>query len=289
MQFMNKYKTGVCVFFFMGFFVFFPLLASEKGRNLFTQQCNSCHTIGMGRLIGPDLKGIREKHSEKWLIEFVRSAKRMVEKKDSHALALVAEYGVIMPNSHLSDEEIREIFQYIEEEERILFEKKAAKKKLHVKEKWQQPIDFSHKLHAGDYRVPCLYCHFGAAKSRHAGIPPVNVCLNCHSQIKVTSPEVQKLHQAMAEKKPLTWFKRHDLPDHVYFNHSFHVGAGLKCQTCHGKIQTMEKPTPIQITMGWCIKCHRESEKLGEKRLENVGLPHHRDLTTKLDCARCHH
>jgi hypothetical protein len=123
----------------------------------------------------------------------------------------------------------------------------------------EQPIAFSHKLHAGDNKVACLYCHFAATKSRHAGIPPANVCMNCHGILRKETAELAKLKEAVAQGRPIEWIKIHNLPDFVYFNHSQHVLSSVACQECHGPVETMvrvrqEKP----LTMGWCLDCHKQ-------------------------------
>ena len=122
----------------------------------------------------------------------------------------------------------------------------------------EQPIAFSHKLHAGDNEIACLYCHFAATKSRHAGIPPANVCMNCHTILRKETVEIAKLKEAVAQNRPIEWIKVHNLPDFVYFNHSQHVLSSVACRECHGLVETMtrvrqEKP----LTMGWCLDCHR--------------------------------
>lgn len=159
-----------------------------------------------------------------------------------------------------------------------------------------QPINFSHKTHAGDNKIQCLYCHFGAETSRHAGIPPVNVCLNCHNKIKTESPEIQKIQRAVAEKKPIEWIKVHNLPDFVYFNHSQHVIAGVSCQSCHGPVESMSRMRQANtLTMGWCIGCHRER---GIQPPPGHGdtLPEELDMEKQprlfesgRDCAKCHY
>jgi len=123
----------------------------------------------------------------------------------------------------------------------------------------EQPIAFSHKLHAGDNQIACLYCHFAATKSRHAGIPPANVCMNCHGILRKETAELAKLKEAVAQGRPIEWIKVHNLPDFVYFNHSQHVLSSVACRDCHGPVETMarvrqEKP----LTMGWCLDCHRQ-------------------------------
>ncbi len=131
----------------------------------------------------------------------------------------------------------------------------------------EQPIKFSHKIHAGTNQINCLYCHASAEKSKAASIPSVNVCMNCHKAVQEgRSPEgtaeIAKILDAYNNNTPIKWVKIHNLPDHVYFNHSQHVKAGnIECQTCHGPIETMEKVAQFSsLSMGWCINCHRETE-----------------------------
>jgi hypothetical protein len=160
-----------------------------------------------------------------------------------------------------------------------------------------QPIAFSHRLHAGELQVQCLYCHSGAERSRHAGIPAANVCMNCHRFVSTTmgavraedelarkqnrapsrivSSEIQRLYDAVgfnpanpqqsaAGQKPIAWVKVHNLPDFVYFDHRPHVNAGAACQTCHGPVETMERVRQVpDLSMGWCVNCHRGLNRAG--------------------------
>lgn len=137
-----------------------------------------------------------------------------------------------------------------------------------------QPIAFSHALHAGEYQISCTYCHYGAERGRHAGVPAASICMNCHTQVKKDSPEVQKVAQAVSSGTPLRWVKVHRLPDFAYFNHASHVTTGgLKCQTCHGPVETMVRlKQEGPMSMGWCLDCHRET--VGGDPPE--------------DCAACH-
>jgi hypothetical protein len=150
-----------------------------------------------------------------------------------------------------------------------------------------QPIYYSHKVHAGTNQISCLYCHGGAQDSKHANIPSVNVCMNCHMAISEYkgepiiredgvqvngTEEIQKLYAYAGWNpdfkkydkpgQPIQWVKVHNLPDHVYFNHSQHVKVGKQqCQTCHGAIQEMPEVYQFtELSMGWCINCHRESK-----------------------------
>ena len=159
-----------------------------------------------------------------------------------------------------------------------------------------QPIYYSHKVHAGTNQISCLYCHGGSQDSKQASIPSVNVCMNCHKGINKYegeklvrengvavdgTEEIQKLYSyagwnSTAKKynddkngdgipdgaHPIEWTKIHNLPDHVYFNHSQHIKVGKQqCQTCHGNIQEMDEVAQFSnLSMGWCINCHRESK-----------------------------
>jgi hypothetical protein len=141
-----------------------------------------------------------------------------------------------------------------------------------------QPIAFSHKLHAGDSKIPCLYCHFGARTSRHAGIPPSNVCMNCHRMLAKQSTDLERLKESIDQRRPIAWIKVHNLPDFVYFNHSRHTVAGVECQACHGRVEAMariEQQAPL--TMGWCIQCHRSRQRDPHVPADN------------LDCGKCHY
>ncbi len=184
-----------------------------------------------------------------------------------------------------------------------------------------QPIKFSHKIHAGDNEIACQYCHNTVEKSRHAGIPSVNVCMNCHKGITKTAnagseKEIGKIYAAAgfdvasgkyddSKTNPLTWLKVHNLPDHVYFNHSQHVVVGkLDCANCHGdvkKMTTVEQRAPL--TMKWCIECHRKTEvamegnayydrlhkALKEKYKGHYDVKFTVDKIGGLECAKCHY
>ena len=124
-----------------------------------------------------------------------------------------------------------------------------------------QPIPFSHKLHAGDNQIPCLYCHVNADKGRHATVPSLNVCMNCHSVVKTDSPYIQQIKEHFEKGIPMEWTKVHDQPDFVFFNHRPHIARGVACETCHGDVKTMEKIEQVEtLHMGFCIDCHRENK-----------------------------
>ncbi len=178
----------------------------------------------------------------------------------------------------------------------------------------EQPIAFSHRLHAGELLIDCLYCHHGAEKSRHAGIPSADVCMNCHQFVtatwgavraeddlaqeedrkpeRIVSGELQKLYDALAldetlkrdperESSPIEWIKVHTVPDFVFFDHRPHVSAGVACQRCHGPVETMERMRQAEsLSMGWCVNCHRQVRQTG------VGG---QSVNPSIDCVACHY
>jgi hypothetical protein len=129
-----------------------------------------------------------------------------------------------------------------------------------------QPIKFSHKIHAGDNQIDCRYCHFTADFSLSGGIPSNNVCLNCHGVIRngtnSGSFEINKIHRAEKTGEPVRWICIHKLPDHSFFSHAQHVNvAGLDCAECHGAVEEMHIVRQVEdLSMGWCLDCHRETK-----------------------------
>ena len=132
-----------------------------------------------------------------------------------------------------------------------------------------QPIKYSHKLHAGDLAIDCRYCHAYVERGPHAGVPATQVCMNCHHQVRKDSPLLEPLRKTWtdaADKTPLAWKRIHKLPDFAYFDHSAHVGVGvgenraaIGCETCHGRIDTMEVVKQAQpLSMAWCLDCHSD-------------------------------
>ncbi|MBI4950060.1 MAG: cytochrome c3 family protein [Deltaproteobacteria bacterium] len=124
-----------------------------------------------------------------------------------------------------------------------------------------QPINFSHKIHAGDNQIPCQYCHIYAERSRVSGVPNVKRCMGCHQIIKTDSPEIQKVASYWDKKEPIPWVKVYNLPDHVYFPHKRHVRAGVDCKNCHGDVASMARIEKVSsLQMGWCLSCHTKRE-----------------------------
>ncbi len=189
-----------------------------------------------------------------------------------------------------------------------------------------QPIHYSHRIHAGSNGIDCKYCHSAARVSKNAGIPSLNICMNCHKNIAEVSDttataehskafydgEIQKLYTAVGwdqatqkytgKTQPVKWVRIHNLPDFVYFNHSQHVTvAGVECQTCHGPVQTYEVMKQFSpLTMGWCVDCHRKTDvkmegneyytKIHEELSKKYGVD---KLTAAqmggLECGKCHY
>ena len=165
----------------------------------------------------------------------------------------------------------------------------------------KQPIAFSHKLHAGEMKINCAYCHTGVFKGKQSGIPSANICMNCHNTIKRESPEIQKIYTAIETNKPIEWVRVHNLPDLAYFNHAQHTNVGgLDCQDCHGSIDKMEVVQQRStLTMGWCIDCHRKTEVNGKDNAYYSKLMEAHSMVSKgamkvqdiggLECAKCHY
>jgi mono/diheme cytochrome c family protein len=165
----------------------------------------------------------------------------------------------------------------------------------------EQPIKFSHKLHAGDYKIDCNYCHTGVYKGKGANIPSANICMNCHNTIKQGSPEIQKIYRAIEKQEPIKWVRVHNLPDFAYFNHAQHVKVGgLDCTNCHGEVAQMEViQQRSTLTMGWCIDCHRKTDVNSEgnayyDKLQEIHSKNHKEpLKVKdiggLECSKCHY
>jgi hypothetical protein len=124
-----------------------------------------------------------------------------------------------------------------------------------------QPVPFSHKIHAGQLGMDCRYCHSFVEQSGHANVPTSSTCWNCHQHIKTNSPNLAPIKESVETGKPMEWVKVHKTPDYAYFNHSVHVSSGVSCASCHGDVAEM--PVVFQDqnqSMGWCLECHRNPE-----------------------------
>jgi mono/diheme cytochrome c family protein len=308
--------------------------------------CAACHTIGKGKLVGPDLKGVNDRHDEAWLLSFIKASQTMVKNGDPVAVKLFEENNKIpMPDNNLTDDQIRGILSYIknydeaavnaaetdqktdktveskvEEESSLKMHNKiygpgntrptfivflvlfilalidlaftkvikatfihiiiilvsifVVSEIVYVEAKAlgrqqgyspDQPVWFSHKVHAGQNKIDCLYCHSSAMDSKSAGIPGTSVCMNCHNVVKkgkiTGESEIAKVIESWNTKKPVEWVRVHNLPDHVWFSHAQHVNVGKRqCQECHGKVEEVDRIVQVEsLGMGWCIDCHRKT------------------------------
>ena len=379
------------------------LFAQADGEQIFKTNCISCHTIGGGRLIGPDLEGVSKKRNVEWLKKWINSSSDFIASGDADAIAIFEEYNkVAMTSFYFEDEDMDALLAYLEnppiEEKEVaittaeqdkgmsnstillliavflfllVFVLTSIKNKLKtqlnqptetlsesvinqgkaflaenrnvailgfvvfiavmkftfdslmgigVTTNYQpeQPIAFSHKIHAGDNGIDCNYCHSSARTSKTSGIPSANVCMNCHANIttgtNTGTTEIQKIYDAIGydpetrtyiegyEQQPIQWVRIHNLPDLSYFNHSQHVTVGkLECQECHGPVQEMDVVKQESLmTMGWCINCHRETEvqmegndyytSMHEKMKEKyAGQKITVDKMGGLECGKCHY
>jgi len=398
---MNITKTHVRLLFknsghisglFLLLTLFFSTLSfgqtADDAKNF--AQCKACHTIGGGKLVGPDLKGVTKRRDEAWLIKFIQNSQALVAAGDETAVKVFNEnFKIPMPAHNLTDDQVKGILKYIvaggklpagaetakttaakteastfqiSEAERFVTEKREGSRKLTIfaiisgilvviilidlvfthilKAKWihyvlllsalwilgewswdvatdlgrqqnyqpDQPIWFSHKVHAGQNQIDCEYCHFTSETSMHAGIPPAAVCMNCHSQVKegkrTGKKEIDKIYTALKNNKPIEWVKVHNLPDFVYFNHEQHVKVGkLECTECHGDVAQMDQIAQVNtLSMGWCLDCHRTHKvQFTENNFYGSYKKLHEDLKAgKIDqvnvkmiggenCAKCHY
>ncbi|HZL08888.1 MAG TPA: cytochrome c3 family protein [Prolixibacteraceae bacterium] len=171
-----------------------------------------------------------------------------------------------------------------------------------------QPIKFSHKVHAGDNQIDCKYCHHTAEFGKSAGIPAMELCMNCHVLVREGTHsgkfEIAKVIEANETKKPVEWTRIHNLPDHVFFSHAQHVGiAKVDCKQCHGQVQEMDiMRQNSDLSMGWCINCHRDTKvNFKDNAYYDNYMKLHDDLKSgKIDtiravdigandCMRCHY
>jgi mono/diheme cytochrome c family protein len=352
------------------------------------QICAACHTIGKGKLIGPDLYNVTQRHDREWLLRFIKNSTAVIQSGDPYAVKLFEEYNKVpMPPSTYTDEQILAILDYIENydpnqaaaapaatsEEVKPGEGKADRDSFFAEDKDasrqygttfiislilmlvalfdlfvtklikarfvhvivilislfviteitiveaqnlgrqpgyapDQPVMFSHKVHAGDNKTDCKYCHTGVMTSKHAGIPSVSLCMNCHMAVRqgrhTGTAEIEKIYKAIESGRPIEWIRVHNLPDHSYFNHAQHVNAGkVECETCHGDVKSMDRIRQVQqLSMGWCIDCHRKTEvQFTENRYYDKFETLHEELASGkrnrvtvenvggTECAKCHY
>jgi mono/diheme cytochrome c family protein len=382
----KRFLTILSAFLILATLPGLNMQAQEDGKQLF-QPCAACHTIGGGKLIGPDLKGITERLDRDWLKRFINNSTEVINSGDEYAVKLFEEYNKIpMPPNNFTDEQLEVLLNYIEtydpnavaepaaeetpaEGDAVtqddyefmaeregpydnmqisffislalillalfdLFVTRIIKAKVFhimvivislaiagevvIKEAQflgrqqyyspDQPIAFSHKVHAKDNKIDCRYCHFTVDESKHAGIPPTQLCMNCHNVVKegthTGTEEIAKIYESIESGKPIEWIRVHNLPDHAYFNHAQHVNVGqLDCTECHGEVENMDRIVQVEdLGMGWCINCHRKTEV---QFLGNEFYVHYQEVHDKLksgeinritvntiggnECQKCHY
>lgn len=413
------------LFLLLAFSSRFAIADVAEGEKLFNANCTSCHAINE-KVVGPALKDVDKRHSETWLIKWIKNSQAMIKAGDAEAVKVYKDNNEQIMTSfpQLSDAQVKSILEFVktggpkpegpatagteggtvahqdgfytqttfwgltviaiilfaivfilfslrkvveqlyfqkfpeaaEAEQRIswkerptsfrykLFKKHPVvgvmvvgiaftavvglygfdygNKEVGVQKGYApvQPINYSHELHAGKYKINCLYCHSGADKSKQATIPSASTCMNCHMHVTASknydgkvSPEIQKIYNAVgwdADKKaydpakkqtPIKWVRIHNLPDLAYFNHSQHVKVGkVECQACHGAIETMKVVSQqTSLQMGWCINCHREAKV--DVANNDYYQKLHEDLKAQgksyatvanvggLECGKCHY
>jgi mono/diheme cytochrome c family protein len=294
----------------------------ERGKQVFAQYCATCHGAeGKGDGISGQNLPIKPQNL---------TDGRVLNSLPDHALFNVIAHGAqavglspLMPafKPYLSDVQINEVIQYVRTLAQPPFDPKAVLPIATTREGPVQPIFFSHVIHAGVMKIGCQYCHANARRSPAAGIPSVERCMGCHKIIAAEgNPEVTKLHGYFERKEPIPWVRVFKIPEYAQFTHKPHIQAGVQCQTCHGRIETMERVAavtgqnlpndlmnlagmsvpPTKLTMGWCVECHRAVNANGTQAVQNVAtLPmpsvvvppgsetHKRNAP--LECVVCHH
>jgi len=164
-----------------------------------------------------------------------------------------------------------------------------------------QPVHYSHALHAGELGMDCRYCHSTVERAGEAAVPPAQTCMNCHSTVKKDSEELLPIRQAYGEGTAVKWTRVHDVPDYVYFNHEAHTNATIGCETCHGRIDQMVKVFQAEpLTMEWCVNCHRnpaphlrpadQLTTMGYQGPEGEGerIMKERSVNPPTNCSTCH-
>jgi menaquinone reductase, multiheme cytochrome c subunit len=165
----------------------------------------------------------------------------------------------------------------------------------------EQPIPFSHALHAGKLGMDCRYCHQTVERAANAAVPTAETCMGCHARVLTESAQLAPLRKAWADGGAISWKRVHDLPDYAYFDHSAHLNAGVGCQSCHGRIDQMEVVSQVNtLSMGWCIECHRNpaphirppgqiTAMVPDERWSgSADTPFDKIHAASTDCSTCH-
>jgi hypothetical protein len=180
----------------------------------------------------------------------------------------------------------------------------ASPKTLNVGFAPEQPVPFSHAMHAGELGLDCRYCHTTVEQGARAAIPPTETCMNCHTRIRPQSELLAPVFASWSDGASVRWKRVHDLPDYVYFDHSAHVTRGVACISCHGRVDTMERVRQEQpLSMGWCLDCHRNPtpnlrppefvtamEWTPDRPAAEIGaeIAQAKQIQPSTDCSTCH-
>lgn len=169
----------------------------------------------------------------------------------------------------------------------------------------EQPVAYSHKLHAGDMGMDCRYCHQGVEKSSVANVPATQTCMNCHQVVGTKSEKLLAVRESWTTKKPIEWVKIHKVPDFAYFNHASHITARVGCKSCHGDVSTMEVVAQKEpLSMGWCLDCHRNPDNSlrpagvevtdmkwepgADQKIVAAKWKEEKKINPPVDCSGCH-
>jgi mono/diheme cytochrome c family protein len=294
----------------------------ERGKRTFATYCANCHGAeGKGDgLAGQNLPIKPQNLTEG----------RVLNPLPDHFLfSIIAKGGQevglspLMPNfkPFLSDVQINEVIAYVRTLAQPAYDPAKVLPVATRRQGPAQPIFFSHVIHAGSYQIACQYCHATARRSSAAGVPSVERCMGCHKIVAAQgNPEVQKLHGYWERKEPIPWVRIFKVPEHAQFTHKQHVQAGVQCQTCHGRVEAMERvhaetgqsivndllnlalvpAKPPKLTMGWCVECHRTANEKGVQAVQtaadapipSVFAPAGSESVPRrapLECVTCHH
>jgi mono/diheme cytochrome c family protein len=249
--------------------------AAHPGKATYDQYCATCHG-GTGQADGPGAENLPIKpppFTDGRLMnplpdEFLFK----VVSEGAGSVGLAPQMPAFRPP--LTDRQIQDVIGYV----RTFAQPPYQPQPVAVVKPWApppaQPIEFSHVVHAGSYRIECQYCHADARRSTYAGLPSVERCMGCHKIVAAQgNPEIQKVHEHWNQKQSIPWVRIHKVPGYVYYPHKRHIAAGLACQECHGPVERMQRVAQVSpLSMGWCVECHVRRQP---------GAP--------LDCVVCHH
>jgi mono/diheme cytochrome c family protein len=294
----------------------------QRGQQIFGQYCASCHGAeGKGDGVSGQNLPIKPQNLTEG---------RQLNPLPDHFLFSIIAHGAqtvglspLMPGfkPYLSDIQINEVIRYVRTLAQPPFDPKAVLPIATKREGPVQPIFFSHVIHAGSMQIACQYCHANARRGPAAGIPSVERCIGCHKIVAAQgNPEVQKLQGYWDRQEPIPWIRVFKVPEFSDFTHKPHVQSGLQCQTCHGRIEAMERVAadtgrnltndllnltgmnvpPPKLAMGWCVDCHRAANAKGVRAVQDVtAFPvlsvkvepgsDTKQRKAPLECVMCHH